>query len=156
MQNIELRGEKSIVDKLNFGRKTARRVFWEAFEFTVIGPGRVRVTNASYGHLADEHAYVVDVERQGDCGVPARCECPADEYNEEYDCKHKVALASKGGSVVLDAAIAYEPDGEIPATERQERARTDGGLPEPKAECDCSALGDLPCWPCYLAQEMDE
>lgn len=156
MQDIELRCEKSIVDKLNFGRKTARRVFWEAFEFTVIGPQRVRVTNASYGHLADEHAYVVDVEQQGDTSVPARCECPADEYNEEYDCKHKVALASKGGPVVLDAAIAYEPDGKAVTLETDEKARADGGVPVEKEDCDCGSLGDLPCWSCYQKQNECE
>lgn len=154
METIKSDSEKSIVDKLNFGRKTAKRVKWEAFEFTIVGPRKVRVTNASYGDLAEDHAYVVDVERQGGRGVPVRCECPADEFNEEYDCKHKVALASKGGSVVLDAAIAYEPDGK--ANTGTKKARADGGVPVEKDECDCESLGDLPCWSCYRSREQGE
>ena len=152
METIESDGEKSIVDELNFGEKTAKRVKWEAFEFAVVGPRKVRVTNASYGDLADDHSYVVELEKRGARAVPARCECPADQYSEHYDCKHKVALAEKGGPLVIDTAMAYEPDGKVTArdTSREQReARTDGGVPADNEDCDCLPNADLPCFECY-------
>lgn len=95
------------VEYLSFSARTNKRVAWEAFEFTVVGPHQVRVTNASYGYLKADHAYVVGVEERDGVVVPAECDCPADIHHES-DCKHKVALASVAGPTVLNAAVAFE------------------------------------------------
>jgi len=158
--------DKRIVEELNFGAKTAKRVGWEAWEFTVESPHLIRVTNVSYGFEKDDHSYLVGVEDRDGLLVPAECECPADKYNEEYDCKHKVSLATVGGPVVLQAAV----DCPTPSvdTERttsktlKEQSRTDGGTiieeasdssrplnEEEHRECDCDDLPDtFPCWNC--------
>lgn len=63
-----------------------------------------------------------------------------------------VALALRGGSVVLDAAIAYKPDGKAVTLETDEKARADGGVPVEKDVCDCESLDNLPCWSCYRSK----
>lgn len=105
MQDNDSAAEKSIVDELNFGEKTAKRVAWEAWEFTVAGPHQIEVTNASWGYLKDEHSYVVGVEERDGQPVPADCGCKADRFRDDYDCKHKAALAAVGNFVVLQAAL---------------------------------------------------
>jgi hypothetical protein len=153
MSSNDAATEKRIVDQLSFGRKTAKRVTWEAWEFEIIGPQQIEVTNASYGFEKADHRYVVTVEDQGGLFVPDKCECPADQYNEEYSCKHRVAVATIGGPVVLGAAMAYTSD------ESGKRLRADGGVIEADThtegrpdDCDCApfmADHGLPCWPCY-------
>jgi hypothetical protein len=128
---------------LNFGRKTAKRVAWEAWEFTIIGPHLVEVTNASYGYLKDDHTYTVGVEDRDGAGVPAECDCPADIHHDA-DCKHKVALATIGGPTVLNAAINFENPAPPSDSNRDtigDKLRADGG-------CDCD-ISEFPCWPCY-------
>lgn len=169
MTTNESTAEKRIVEKLNFGPKTARRVAWEAWEFTVVGPHQVEVTNASYGVEKDEHAYVVGVEERDDVVVPAECECPADIHREP-DCKHKVALATVGSSTVLEAAVAFDSAAASSnynterATTVAEALRTDGGtaditsLSEPEtcpngAEwCPGADGDDLSCFDCYRGE----
>ena len=147
------------VNQLNFGRKTAKRVAWEAWEFTVVGPHQVRVTNASYGFLKDEHAYVVGVKERDGQPVPAECECPADLYREEYDCKHKVALAAEGGLPVLKAALAFEtpatpPDDPIVTV--KDKLTTDGGVPgKGNLEPNCDCQDRFPCWECYRTKRRE-
>lgn len=152
---------KSIVDQLSFTKKTAKRVAWEAWEFTIVGPHQVKVTNASYGFQKTDHEYVVDVEVRGGLAVPAGCDCPADIHTEKYDCKHKVALATVGGPTVLNAAVDYE--NRAPASSESEpeamadRVRADGGRRyqrEGATDCDCADLsGDFPCWSCVRKGE---
>jgi len=173
MTDNDSAADKSIVNELNFGAKTAKRVGWEAWEFSIESPHLVRVTNASYGIEKDDHSYLVGVEDRDGHVVPAECECPADKYNEEYDCKHKVALATVAGPVVLQAAV----DCPTPAvnTERtptytlKEQIRTDGGViteqktedisrvyAEKPDECDCAKLSDdFPCWSCVRDGKRD-
>ncbi|MFC3958657.1 SWIM zinc finger family protein [Halovivax cerinus] len=131
---------------------------WEAWEFTVTDPYLVEVTNASYGFEKGDHSYTVGVEERDGLAVPVDCECPADEYQEEYDCKHKVALATIGGPTVLNAAIEYESTSRNRSTGSEERAdtiRADGGKPvETDDDCDCAFLSGLPCWPCYRDGEF--
>jgi len=84
--------------------------------------------------------------------------------NEEYDYKHKVALATVGGPVVFEASVNYPtPSG---TTERSSVSRlldklgadvgatTEGVGGEAKpleavGPEECAKLADSPCWPCY-------
>jgi hypothetical protein len=144
METTDASSQKSIVEQLNFGSKTAKRMTWEAWEFTVVGPYQIEVTNASYGYLKDDHSYVVMVKEEAENPIPNKCECPADEYQEDYDCKHKVALAAVGGLPVLNAAVNYETPTEQPAANK---LRTDGG-------CEC-LKSDFPCFECYRIGRRD-
>jgi len=130
--------EKSIVQQLDFDASTAKRVGWERFEFTVVGPHQVRVTNASYGFKKDDHSYVVGIEKRGGVPIPAECECKADLHNEDQDCKHKVALATIGGPTVLNAAVEAEaappfPSSDDDVTTAADKLQTDGGVSTGKA-----------------------
>ncbi|WP_049935839.1 SWIM zinc finger family protein [Haloplanus natans] len=143
--------QKSAVEYLNFGAKTAKRVTWEAWSFRIVGPLQVLVTNESYGVERDLHAYVVAVEDVGGTIVPRECECPADRFRDDYDCKHKLALVAVAGPVVMNAAAEFpekpleSPDSVNPTPV------TDGGHPK-DGNCECEGLGTLSCWPCYRAQ----
>lgn len=103
--------QKRIVTELNFGVNTAKRAAWEAWELRVAAPMQVEVTNASYGVTRKaDHRYTVTVDHRDDgLIVPLHCTCPSDQFGEA-DCKHKVALAIRGGPVVLGAAVAYTGD----------------------------------------------
>lgn len=130
-------GEKrTAVEHLDYTSRALDRVRWEAHEFTVIGPHQIRVTNASYGYLKEDHAYTVGVEMRDGLAVPAECECPADIHHDT-DCKHRVALAVVGGPTVLNAAVNFGR----PTPDRG--VATDGGC-----ECDGS---EIPCFDCYSA-----
>lgn len=133
--------EKRIaVENLDFGAKTAKRVAWESWEFTVVGPHQVRVTNASYGFLKDDHSYTVGVDLRNGLASPAECECPADIHHDQ-DCKHKVALATVGGPTVLNAAVEAE------ASRDNKELKADGG-------CECDS-DELPCFECYNTGRRD-
>ena len=159
--NDDTAEKRTAVEHLSFGAKTAKRVAWEAWEFTVEGPHQVRVTNASYGYLKDDHSYVVGVEVQNGQALPAECGCPADRYSEEYACKHRVSLATIGGPTVLNAAVKYEVPtrtGDSEPTTAADRLRADGGGlhaytdatdDEPCRDC----MNDFPCFACYSATE---
>jgi hypothetical protein len=143
--NTKTAEKRTAVDYLNFGEKTAKRVEWEAFEFTIVGPHLVEVTNASYGFLKDDHSYTVGVEMRDGRAVPAECDCPADQYNEQYHCKHQVSLAVVGGEPVLTASTQYEPSSTTPLTESETLADKLAN----SDDCDCRHLSDnFPCWPC--------
>lgn len=151
--------KRTAVEYLEFNTRTIKRVTWESWEFTVVGPYHVRVTNASYGYLKDDHSYTVGVEERDGVVVPAECECPADVHREP-DCKHKLALATVAGPSVLNAAVAFEnpapdTDAAVTVTTGADLLTTDGGVlaeakPDDRQECpECAKLSDLPCWPCY-------
>jgi len=70
--------EKRIVEQLNFGPKTAKRVMWDEWMSTVIGPHLVEIRNASYGFRKDNHAYVIGAEERNGVMVPVERERPAD------------------------------------------------------------------------------
>jgi len=162
--------EKRIVTQLDFDAKTAKRVTWEAWEFTVVGPYQVEVTNASYGIEKADHAYVVGVDERDGVTVPVECGCPADVHREP-DCKHKVALATVGGPTVLNAAVAFD----VPAassdnstarvTTVADALQTDGGTATVAASlnelptcpngvewCPGPDGDDLPCFDCYRGE----
>jgi hypothetical protein len=130
-------GEKrTALEHLDYTPRTLKRVEWESWEFTVIGPHLIEVTNASYGFEKDDHSYTVGVEVRDGVAVPSECECPADVHHDS-DCKHRTALAIVGGPTVLDAAVDF--DGPSPVL----GVATDGG---------CACDGDrLPCFDCYTA-----
>ena len=89
----------------------------------------MRVTNASYGYLKDNHSYIVGIEVRGGRPVSAECECPADIHPEQ-DCKHMVALFAIGGPTVLNTATEYKTSATIdtPKTETvADKHRADGG-----------------------------
>lgn len=158
--------KRTAVDQLSFGAKTSKRVGWEAFEFSVEAPYLVRVTNASYGFEKGDHSYLVGVEDRDGVPVPAECECKADRYNDDYDCKHKVALATVGGPVVLQAAADLDNSAarlSEPATNSvttgADKLQTDGGTatvaddsdtcPNGDGRCDGPDGAGLPCFNCF-------
>jgi hypothetical protein len=166
MQSTDSSSEKRIVDELNFGAGTSKRVGWEAFEFSVEAAHLVRVTNASYGFEKDDHSYLVGVEDRDGVLVPAECECKADRYDEQNACKHRVALATVGGPVVLQAAVDIDDsaaglslsdtDGVTTAADKLE---TDGGTttvaddsdtcPNGDDRCDGPNSAGLACFDCF-------
>jgi hypothetical protein len=152
--------QKHIVEQLDFGPRTTKRVTWEAWEFTVIGPNLVEVTNASYGFQKDDHTYTVGVEERDGVALPAECNCPADMHRDP-DCKHKVALATVGGPTVLNAALnVAEP---APSTDTKpntvaDKLRPDGGAtpeicPNGNERCDGPTGEAFPCFDCYDVEE---
>jgi hypothetical protein len=162
MSHSDTIADKTVVDQLNFGVKTAKRVGWERFEFTLVGPHQVEVVNASYGFQKGDHSYTVGVERRDGLPVPLDCSCPADIHREP-DCKHKVALAAVGGSTVMEAALEFEESKEsdttppFPRSQDEatttvaEKMKTDGGAEtcqNGNAFCDGSTAA-LPCFSCY-------
>lgn len=151
--------EKSIVEQLDFNTKTSKRVTWEEWEFTVVGPHQVEVTNASYGYLKDEHFYTVGVEVRGGRPLPAECACPADVHYEQ-DCKHKVALAAIGGPTVLNVALDYETPASTHTRKNEtvaDKLQADGGDRDQREGGDeeCACVSDFPYWECYRNGERD-
>lgn len=166
----ESAAEKRVVTKLNFGPKTAKRVTWEAWEFTVVGPHQVQVTNAAYGTEKSAHSYVAGVEQQDGVVVSIECECPSDVHREE-GCKHKVALATVGGQTVLWAATAHESPSATSSSNDTARMtaaevlQTDGGTASVDADrsgtnpclgdtewCPGPVSNSLPCFSCYRGE----
>jgi hypothetical protein len=162
--NTESAEKRIAVDYLKFGKKTAKRVAWESWEFTVVRSHQVRVTNASYGFKKEDHAYVVGVEVRDGLAVPAECECPADKYGEDYDCKHKVALATVGGPTVLNAGVEYKPPVKETPSELEtmaDKLKADGGTTETMTDaeletcpngnplCDGPDNDTIPCFACF-------
>lgn len=96
------------LDQLDYSATTARRATWEAYEFTVTASHTIRVINASYGDDKDNHSYEVAVVDLDGVGLPVECECPADQHHE-LACKHRVAVAAKGGQTLLNAALNATP-----------------------------------------------
>jgi len=167
MSHSDTIADKTVVDQLDFGTKTAKRVGWEAFEFSIVGPHQVEVINASYGFEKDDHSYTVGVEVRDGVAVPVECDCPADIHREP-DCKHKVALATVGGSTVMNAAVKFEESEESDSappfprsqdddtTTVADKIETDGG-PETcrngNVHCNGSADETLPCFACFGGEQ---
>lgn len=121
--------------ELEFSDKTAKRAQYEGFEFSIEGPGRVRVTNASYGAEKDDHTYTVTVTD----GVPVSCGCPCDEHRGGA-CKHRVAVAIRGP--IMDAAAgtpARADGGQLLEDETQGESGED--TPACLCEIDPDGLG---------------
>lgn len=160
MPTNTLTSKKGIVEALKFTPQTTKRVAWESWKFTVVGPFQIAVTNASYGYLKRDHTYHVTVAECDGQFMPAECECKADRYTDEFECKHKVALATAGGPVVLDAANDYPTT--RPTTKE---IAADGGQPESAGAfhmetcpheqegCPGSDADDFCCFDSFTVQE---
>ena len=85
-----------------YSERAAKRAQWESFEFSLGGPGHVKIRNLSYGEAeASEHTYIVQVK----AGEAVRCTCPADEYHSGR-CKHRLAV--EANEAVMQAGEADE------------------------------------------------
>ena len=85
----------------DYGDRVAKRAEYEAFEFSLGGPGHIKIRNCSHADPSD-HTYIVAVEN----GETVDCTCPADEYRSGR-CKHRVAVESN--DALLSAGSA-EPE----------------------------------------------
>jgi hypothetical protein len=136
------------LQQLEFSTRVAKRAQYEAFEFS-LSPGGITVRNGSHANPS-EHEYLVQIED----GVPAVCECPADE---RYDgaCKHRVAVAIRrplldavgeadgSQSIAADGGRVTTPTEEEPGTGPLQDERT------ARDEEECSeCIGEFPCWEC--------
>ena len=84
-----------------YGDRVAKRAQWESFEFSLGGPGHIKIRNCSHADPSD-HTYIVAIEDR----EAVECTCPADEYNAG-PCKHRVAVESD--DALLSAGSA-EPE----------------------------------------------
>ncbi|WP_436932823.1 SWIM zinc finger family protein [Halosimplex halobium] len=152
------------LEQLEFPSRVAKRAQYETFEFTLSADGVV-VRNGSHAN-PDEHEYLVTV----DDGVPATCECPADDQYEGA-CKHRVAVAIR--RPLLNAVTATDepqlvaPDGgqvtsSVAESNAEDESVTDtrsaGPQPATTAPDDeeCSeCFDDFPCWDCVRTGRRD-
>ena len=158
--NTDTVENSTVLEQLAFDTKTAKRVAWSDWEFTVVAPFEVEVCNLSYGYLADEHKYRVMINEQG---VPISCTCPGFKHYHSPNGrvgKHMLAVATIGGPTLLEAARAFSPNQEPTAstetTALSEKLKPDGGrsLTEDTTDTgctECDRLSDLPCFDCFSA-----
>lgn len=133
MTNYASKPEKRIVASAD--SRTLKRAQYEAFEFEVESPGRVRVINGSHANPED-HTYEVTIEG----GVPVECGCKADEYGDG-PCKHRTSIAIREPVLAASQGV-------------QGKAMPDGGqAPETCQNGQDGCCGpdgdDLPCFDCY-------
>ena len=69
-----------------YSDRVQKRAEYEAFEFSLGGPGHIKIRNCSHADPSD-HTYIVHVE----AGETTECTCPADQYRSG-PCKHRVAV----------------------------------------------------------------
>ena len=81
-----------------YGDRVAKRAQWESFEFSLGGPGHIKLRNCSHADPSD-HTYIVHVE----AGETTECTCPADEYRSGR-CKHRAAVESNDALLSADSA----------------------------------------------------
>lgn len=140
------------LEQLEFPTRVAKRAQYEAFEFSLTD-GSVLVRNGSHPDPS-EHEYLVTVED----GVPAACECPADDAYEGA-CKHRVAVAirrplldavaTSKRAVAADGGEFSSAKGTADTTSDPEGAKSESD-PDSNAEMtDCGECRDeFPCWEC--------
>ncbi|MDB9249299.1 SWIM zinc finger domain-containing protein [Halorubrum ezzemoulense] len=162
--NTDTVENSTVLEQLAFDTKTAKRVAWSDWAFTIVAPFEIEVQNLSYGHLADDHTYRVMIDEQG---VPVSCTCPGFEYHHGPNGrvgKHMLAVATVGGPTLLEAARAFSPShgptGATETTTASKKLKADGGrsLAENSinTECiECAGLSDLPCFDCYSAGQRE-
>ena len=156
--------KRTVVDQLSFDTKTAKRVAYSQWEFTIVGPFEIEVCNASYGYLKDEHTYRVMID---EAGIPVSCTCKGFKHYHSPNGrvgKHILAVATVGGETLLEAAREFSPhstpSGETDSETVAEKLKTDGGTmttePEPET-CpngdpyfNFPASHDLLCFFCFV------
>jgi hypothetical protein len=157
MTTIAKPDKKSIVAELDFDTRTAKRVAWSEWEFTIVAPFEIEVCNASYGCLKDEHTYRVMIDQDG---VPVSCSCPGFTHfhgPKGKVGKHMLAVAAIGGPTLLDAARAFSAVRDTSDSEDRPEVTPDGGLPEDDSDscengdpkCDGPGGDGLPCFCCF-------
>ena len=161
--------KRTVVDQLSFDTKTAKRVAYSQWEFTIVGPYEIKVCNASYGYLKDEHTYRVMIDEEG---VPVSCTCKGFKHYHSPNGrvgKHMLAVATIGGQTLLDAARDFSPHS-TPAdhdstTTTAEKLKADGGIATIDPESDTCPNGYtlcggpdgdvLPCFPCLETKDRN-
>ena len=158
--NTDTVENSTVLEQLAFDTKTAKRVAWSEWSFTIVAPFEIEVRNLSYGHLTEDHTYRVMIDEQG---MPVSCTCPGFEYHHGPNGrvgKHMLAAATIGGPTLLEASRAFSPihgpTGATATTTASEKLKADGGRSSAAdsidTECtECSNLSDLPCFDCYTA-----
>ena len=130
---------RPLVGDLDPTNRVLKRAQYEAFAFSLLD-GDVRVRNESHQDPANHEYRVTIVD-----GVPAACECPADEMYET-PCKHRVAVAIRPQILHIAAKMQAVADGGTATSSDQAHGHSDS--PD-KGSCDCDELsGKLPCWEC--------
>jgi hypothetical protein len=89
---------------------------------------RVNGPKGTAGVITADHQYVVsivDVTHE-----LMTCTCPHHVHRNAF-CKHMAAVETATDDGTLDA---------FPSEDNEDDAKS--------SECDCSGLGDVPCWPC--------
>ena len=94
--------------------KLEKRALWEAFEFTLLSSGIMRVENVSYGDESKNHRYGVAATRSKVIG----CTCTFAKHADT--CKHQIAVENEPA---VFRAITASP-------EEFERARESEGIAE--------------------------
>lgn len=105
-----------VLDILDADVTIEKRASWEAFEFTYLEGGDVKIVNGSHDEPS-EHSYTVHAEG----GIPAHCSCPAFEYHQGI-CNHMIAVAI---CEPLLEAVSAEPS-----------MKADGGI-RSRLRCAC-------------------
>lgn len=99
-----------LLDALEHTDAVADRADGEAYEFRVVAPMLIEVTNTSYDRDAhDAHRYTVTIADTGGLFVPIHCSCAFYHYRSDDHgaCKHMVATVTKGGPPLLGASAVY-------------------------------------------------
>ena len=110
--NTDTVENSTVLEQIAFDIKTAKRVAWSDWAFTIVAPFEIEVQNLSYGYLAEDHTYRVMVDEQG---VPVSCTCPGFKHYHSPNGrvgKHMLAVATIGGPTLLEAARAFPPNHE--------------------------------------------
>lgn len=162
--NAKAADKSTVLNSLAHDTKTAKRIAYSQWEFTIAGPFEIKVCNASYGYLRDEHTYRVMI---GEAGTPVSCSCKRFKHYHNPNGragKHILAVATVSGQTSLDAAREFSlhstPSGATNVKIVVEKMKTDGRLmttkPDPETcpngepYCDDPESYDLPCCGCYL------
>ena len=115
--------------------KLEKRALWEAFEFTLLSPGIVRVENVSYGDESKNHRYGVAATRSKVIG----CTCT---FAKRADtCKHQIAVENEPA---VFRAITASPE----EFERARESEGDSAITESGVGSQSSGDGDrdTPSW----------
>ena len=165
--NAKTADKSTVLDSLAYDTKTAKRVAYSQWEFTIVGPYEIEVCNASYGYLKEEHTYRVMIDEEG---VPVSCTCKGFKHYHGPNGrvgKHMLAVATVGGRTLLDAARDFSlhstPSDDDSTTTAAEKLKADGGITTTDPKPDTCPNGYTLCdgpdgdvLPCFLCSEMKD